>query len=71
MTTDPKSLPFTHPENITVGEARVIYGPVDYGWATGHGWHLPGGVTTKNREQAYACAVAMNRAMGGVQVTAI
>ena len=54
--------------NIEVGQARVIYeGDSWYGLT---GWRIPGGRMTRDREDAYACAVAMNRLLGGVEVTA-
>ena len=65
---DPLQPTFEHPENITVGLARVIYeGDSWYGLT---GWRIPGGRMTQDREDAYACAVAMNRLLGGVEVTA-
>ena len=68
--TDPISKPFEHPQNITVGLARVIYGPMHCAWRNSNGWHLPGCKFTESREDAYACAVEMNRLMGGVEVSA-
>jgi hypothetical protein len=60
------SKPFEDFRNITVGLARVIYeGDSWYGLS---GWRLPGRVMTQDRDKAYACAVEMNRLMGGVQV---
>lgn len=54
--------------NIEVGQARVIYeGDSWYGLT---GWRIPGGRMTQDRDDAYACAVAMNRMLGGVEVTA-
>jgi len=62
------SKPFEDFRNIVVGQARVIYeGDSWYGLS---GWRLPGKHMTQDREQAHACAVAMNRLMGGVEVTA-
>jgi hypothetical protein len=64
------SKPFDHPQNITVGLFRLIYAPADFGWAQTHVWHAPGGRITTDRAEAYACAVAGNRLMGGVEVVA-
>ena len=67
--TDAISPGFNHPENITVGVARVIYGTNGYSWAQENGWFLPGGRFTKNRDDAVAAARSMNRLMGGVEVS--
>jgi hypothetical protein len=68
--TEPKAQPFTHPENIEFGLARVIYGPRNVGWSQTSGFHMPGQRFTTNRDEAYACAVRMNKLLGGVEVTA-
>lgn len=57
---------FEHPQNITVGLARVIF---DTGWSGVPSWKLPGGHQTTDRHVAHAYAVIMNRLMGGVSVT--
>ena len=66
--TDPINFKFDHPQNITIGQARVIYEGDSY-WGM-PGWKLPGQSTTVDRDEAYACAVRMNKCMGGVQVVA-
>ena len=61
--------PFDHPQNITVGLARVIFGTNGYSWAQVSGWFLPGYRFTTSRDEAVAVATEMNRLMGGGQVT--
>lgn len=61
------SKPFDDYRNIEVGKARVIFEGDE--WYGQSGWRLPGGATTQDRAEAYACAVAMNRLLGGVEVT--
>ncbi len=65
---EPTAPRFEHPENITVGLARVIYAPFNRGWSETSGFHLPGGKFTTSRDIAHTVAVRMNAAMGGVQV---
>ncbi len=67
MTTETKAPPFTSPQNITVGLARVILGPYSFGLESVYVFHLPGGRHTLDRDAAHACAVRMNTLMGGVQ----
>lgn len=64
MTNELLAPPFTHPENIAVGKARVIYAPVVTDMLA---WHLPGGRVTFDRHEAYAYAVRINQLLGGVQ----
>ena len=42
MTQEPQSERFSDRHNITVGKARVIYGPRNVGWSTMNVYHLPG-----------------------------
>lgn len=64
MTTDTQpSPPFTHEKNITVGQARVIYGP--YGFGGQQVWHLPGGAVTVDQYEAHAYAVRMDALLMG------
>lgn len=66
MTTDTQtSQPFTHEKNITVGKARVIYGPYRMGSIGSNVWHLPGGAITTDEYEARAYAVRMNEIMEG------
>lgn len=65
MTTDLKTEPFTSPENITVGAARVIWAPYRDGGISC--WHLPGGAFTRDRTEAHAWAVRMDRLMSWLQ----
>jgi len=64
-----QSKPFDHAQNIVVGLARVIYGTYGYSWEQKAGWFIPGGRFTQDREDAHACAVEINRLLGGVQIT--
>lgn len=58
MTTEPKSEPFNNPHNITIGNARVIYGPRNVGWSTMGCFHLPGQrITTDRAEAIRVCKV--------------
>lgn len=65
MTTEPKSEPFNNPHNITIGNARVIYGPRNVGWSTMGVFHLPGGGMTTDRKEAIRVAKVINELMGG------
>ena len=56
---------FDHPKNITVGLARVIYGPYRMGFIGTNVWHLPGGAITTDEQEAHGYAVRMNALMGG------
>ena len=62
------SKPFADFRNIEVGLARVVFEGDSY-WGM-PGWKLPGQRTTVDRDEAHACAVEINKAMGGVQVVA-
>lgn len=63
MTTEPKSDRFEHVKNITVGQARVIWAPVQHGYSHYEAFHLPGGRTTQVWDIAYAVCCAMNALM--------
>lgn len=65
MTDQQKALIFDHEKNITVGKARVIYGPYRIGFVATNVWHLPGGAITTDEQEAHAYAVRMNALMGG------
>lgn len=64
MTDQQPSPPFNHEKNITVGSARVIYGPYQMGADSMNVYHLPGGAITHDQFEAHACAVRMNQLMG-------
>ncbi len=58
---------FDHPENITVGKARVIYALAVIGFSKviyPEGWVLPGGRRTQDKIEAYRAAEAMDQMMG-------
>ena len=64
-----KAQRFDHPENITVGKARVIYALAVIGFSKviyPEGWVLPGGRRTQQLADAQAVAAAMDKLMGGV-----
>lgn len=64
--TDQQTAPiFDHPKNITVGLARVIYGPYRMGFIGTNVWHLPGGAITTDEQEAHGYAVRMNELMQG------
>jgi len=63
MTDTQISPPFSHERNITVGKARVIYGPYWTGAISSNVWHMPGGAITSDEYEARACAVRMNALM--------
>ena len=64
--TDQQTAPiFDHPKNITVGLARVIYGPYRKGFIGTNVWHLPGMAITTDEQEAHGYAVRMNALMGG------
>lgn len=65
MTDQQKALIFDHEKNITVGKARVIYGPYRMGFVATNVWHLPGGAITTDEQEAHGYAVRMNALMGG------
>lgn len=61
---EPKAEPFAHPNNIVIGNARVIYGPRNVGWSTMGVFHLPGQRIATDRSEAIRVAKAMNELMG-------
>lgn len=65
MNQEPQSERFSDPHNITIGKARVIYGPRNVGWSTMSCYHLPGGGITTSRDHAHAVAVRMEKMMEG------
>jgi len=65
MTKDLKAEPFNYPENITVGQARVIWAPYREGGICV--WHLPGGSFTRDRTEAHGWSVRMDRLMRWLQ----
>lgn len=65
MTQEPQSERFSDRHNITVGKARVIYGPRNVGWSTMNVYHLPGQQITTSRDHAHAVAVRMDKLMMG------
>ena len=64
MTNELLAPPFTHPENITIGLGRVIYGPVVTDMSA---WHIPGCRVTFDRDEAVWYAARINELLRGVQ----
>lgn len=58
-----QSKPFDHPQNITVGLARVIYGPLNTGWQSRDVWHLVGCRVTSDKTVAMNEAILMDKLM--------
>lgn len=55
---------FDHPNNITVGQGRIIWGPSccgTDGFPHPEGWVLPGGRRTRNEEFARAVALKLDQ----------
>lgn len=65
MTPEPQPERFDNPNNITIGNARVIYGPRNVGLSTMCVYHLPGCGMTTSREVAIRVCKAMNELMEG------
>jgi len=65
MTPEPQPERFDNPNNITIGNARVIYGPRNVGWSTMNCWHTPGCGITTDRAEAIRVCKAMAELMEG------
>ena len=58
---------FDHPNDMTVGKARVIYAPAVMGYSKPihpEAWVLPGGRRTQDKIEAYRAAQWLNELMG-------